>query len=99
MPRQPRPRGTAANQRIGKNVVEVVDGVGLRRRRISPPEAERAHAPLHHARDITDLLRNALGARVAIAHRALRIARIAFLRLAAACDDKTWRRALARPRE
>src|SRR5947208_3302123 len=43
--------------------------------------------------------RNALGADIAVAHRTFGIARIAFLRLAAACDDEARRRTLARPRE
>src|SRR2546429_8760094 len=98
MPGQSGPRSAAANQRIGKGVVEIVDGVGLRRCCILPAEAEFAHAPLHHAGDVTDLLRNALGADIAITHRALRVAGVALLRLAAACDDKTRRRALAWPR-
>src|SRR5689334_23388896 len=99
MPGQPGPRGAAANQRIGKDVVEIVDSVGLRGRRIFPAEPEFAHAPLHHARDITDLFRNALWADVPVAHRTFGIARVAFLRLSATCDHKTRRRALARPRE
>src|SRR5438093_13215721 len=79
--------------------MEIVDGVGLHSGSIVPAEPEFAHAPLHHAGDVTDLLYNALRADIAVAHRALGIARIAFLRLAAACDDETRRRALARPRE
>src|SRR2546430_11364860 len=99
MPGQARTRGATANQRVGEDVVEIVNGVGLHIGRVLPAEPERAHAPLHHAGDVADLLRNALRADIAVTHRTLGIARIAFLRLATARDDETRRRALARPRE
>ena len=99
MPGQARTRGAAANHRFGKDGMEIMHGVGLRRRRILPAETERAHALFHHADDVANLLRNALGAEVAVAHRALRVARVAFLRLAAARDHKARRRTLARPRK
>ena len=37
MPGQSGPRGTAANQRFGQDVVEIVDGVGLHSRRVVDP--------------------------------------------------------------
>ena len=80
MPGQTRTRGAAANERIGKDVMEIVDGVGLHSGSIVPAEPEFAHAPLHHARDVTDLLRNALRADITVAHRTFGIARIALLR-------------------
>ena len=59
MPGQARARGAPANERVGKDMVEIVDGVGLYIGRIFPADPELAHAPLHYAGDITDLLRNA----------------------------------------
>src|ERR1700736_2653192 len=56
MPGQAGARGAAAYQCIGKDGMKVVDGVGLRRRRIRPTEPELAHALFHDADDITDFL-------------------------------------------
>src|SRR5689334_17130308 len=99
MPGQPRPHGAAANQRLGKDVVEIMNGVGLRRRRVLPAEAELAHSLFHHTDDVTDLLRDPLRADIAVTHRSLGIAGVAFLRFTAARDDETRSGVLARPRE
>src|SRR5438270_11678083 len=83
VPGQTRLRGATANERIGKDVVEIVDGIGLHIGRIFPPEPELARATLHHADDVANLLRNAFRAGVAVTHRTFGITGVAFLRFTA----------------
>jgi hypothetical protein len=47
VPRKARACGTAPHNLLGEERVEVVNGIGLRRRRIRPTETEERHAPLH----------------------------------------------------
>src|SRR5262249_50107233 len=99
VPGETRAPGAAADDGFGNDRGDIVNGVGLRRGCVLPTMTELGHALFHHADDIADLLRDAFGTEVAVAHRAFGIGTPAFLRLAAAGDHEGRRRGLARPRE
>ncbi len=99
VPNEARTRGAAPDDGLGKDRVEVMDGVGLRRRRILPAEAELGHALFHHADDVANLLRQTFRAQVAVAHRPLRVASGSLLQLAATRDHEGRRRGGSRTRE
>src|SRR4029079_10789892 len=99
MPGQARSRRAATNQFLGKHRMKVVHGVGLRCGGILPAKAELAHAALHGADHVADLLLQAVGTEVAVEHGALGIGGAAFQRFTAARDHEARRRILARARE
>ena len=67
VPNEARARGTAADNRVGEDEVDIMHGVSLRRRRVLPATSELGHALFHHADDIADLLRDPVGTEVAAA--------------------------------
>src|SRR5882762_10321966 len=88
MPDQPAGHGAARDELVGDDGVDVIDRVDLRRGDIAPAEAERAHAPLHRAEDVTRLVAHAVGGLVAEPDDALGIAAGAIGSLTAAGRDK-----------
>src|SRR3954447_10352427 len=66
MPGQTAPCGAAFDQRFGEDGMEVVHGIGLRRRGVLPADTEFGHALLHHADDVTDFFRQTVRAEVAV---------------------------------
>src|SRR6476660_8222490 len=97
MPGQAGTRRAALHQLISDGMVIIADGVDLRCGGILPAEAEGAHAALHGADDMPHLVRDARGAEIAIANRALRIRPRALLRLPASGNHETRRCARSRP--
>src|SRR5215472_10426840 len=99
MPGETGTHGALLHQFIGQHMMKISDSIDLGCGDILPAKAERAHAALHGADHILDLLLHALGTDVPIAHRALRIVARALPSLAAAGDHETRRRIGARSRK
>ena len=91
--------GAAANQLVGKRMVEIMHGIGLHPSGVLPAVSEGGH-PIHlRGRREAYLLAKAFRAEVAVAHGTLGIAPAPFARFGPAGDDEGRRRRLARARE
>src|ERR1700730_17457292 len=94
MPRQTARDGSAADELVGHEWMDVKDRIDLGRGHIRPAEAERRHPLLHRPEHETRFLAHRLGRLVAAPNDAPFIAGAALARFAASRGDKAARRAI-----
>src|SRR5205823_11217413 len=93
MPRQTARTGSAADDLVGQERMNIEDRIDLGRGHVRPAEAERRHALLHRPEHEARFLAHRLRRLVAAPNNAPFIAGTALARFAASGGDKTGRRA------